>query len=102
MAEAIKDGPAAKAGIKTGDTIVAVDGERIKEAKDLSRSVAQVAPGKSLSLTLYRDGKERTVTLEVGEPAEGRLSPASIRNLSGGLRTPGKLLDTGILAYSPA
>ncbi|KAB0265650.1 S1C family serine protease [Microvirga brassicacearum] len=69
VAEAIKDGPAAKAGVKTGDTIVAVDGERIKEARDLSRRVAQVAPGKSLSLTLYRDGKERTVTLEVaGQP----------------------------------
>ena len=71
VAEAIKDGPAAKAGIKTGDTIVAVDGERIKEARDLSRRVAQVAPGKSLSLTLYRDGKERNVTLEVASQPKG-------------------------------
>jgi serine protease Do len=71
VAEAIKDGPAAKAGVKTGDTIVAVDGEPIKEAKDLSRRVAQVAPGKSLSLTLYRDGKERTVTLEVASQPKG-------------------------------
>jgi serine protease Do len=65
VAEALKDGPAAKAGVRTGDTIVAVDGEPVKEAKDLSRKVATVAPGKTLSLTLYRDGKERTVTLEV-------------------------------------
>ena len=71
VAEAIKDGPAAKAGIKTGDTIVAVDGEPIKEAKDLSRKVAQVAPGKSLSVTLYRDGKERNVTLEVASQPKG-------------------------------
>jgi serine protease Do len=71
VAEAIKDGPAAKAGIKTGDTIVAVDGEPIKEAKDLSRKVAQVAPGKSLSITLYRDGKERNVTLEVASQPKG-------------------------------
>jgi serine protease Do len=66
VAEAMKDSPAAKAGVRTGDTIVAVDGERIGEAKDLSRKIATVAPGKSVSLTLYREGKERTVTIEVG------------------------------------
>jgi hypothetical protein len=59
--------PAEKAGIRTGDTIVAVDGETIKEAKDLSRKIANVVPGKSVSVTVYRDGKERTVSLEVGK-----------------------------------
>jgi serine protease Do len=67
VAEALKDSPADKAGIRTGDTIVAVDGETIKEAKDLSRKIANVAPGKSVSVTVYRDGKERTVSLEVGK-----------------------------------
>jgi len=38
---------------------------------DLSRKVAQVAPGKSLSITLYRDGKERNVTLEVASQPKG-------------------------------
>ena len=71
VAEAIKDSPAAKAGIRTGDTIIAVDGQTINEAKDLSRRVATVAPGKSLSLTLWREGKERTVTLEVGSQPKG-------------------------------
>lgn len=71
VAEAIKDGPAAKAGVKTGDTIIAVDGQRISEAKDLSRKVANVAPGKTLSLTLWRDGKERNVTLEVASQPKG-------------------------------
>jgi len=71
VAEAIKDGPAAKAGVRTGDTIIAVDGQPIDEAKDLSRKVAQVAPGKTLSLTLWREGKERTVTLEVASQPKG-------------------------------
>ncbi|MBB3018564.1 serine protease Do [Microvirga lupini] len=66
VADAIKDGPAAKAGVQTGDTIIAVDGQPINEAKDLSRKIANVAPGKSVSLTLWRQGKERNVTLEVG------------------------------------
>ncbi|WP_114945476.1 S1C family serine protease [Microvirga calopogonii] len=71
VAEALKDSPAAKAGVQTGDTIIAVDGEPIKEAKDLSRRIANVAPGKSVSLTLWRQGKERTVTLEVGSQPKG-------------------------------
>ena len=68
---AMADGPAAKAGVKTGDTIIAADGQPINEAKDLSRKVANVAPGKSLSLTLWRDGKERNVTLEVASQPKG-------------------------------
>jgi serine protease Do len=71
VAEALKDSPASKAGVQTGDTIIAVDGEPIKEAKDLSRRIANVAPGKSVSLTLWRQGKERTVTLEVGTQPKG-------------------------------
>jgi serine protease Do len=67
VAEALADSPAAKAGIRTGDTIVAVDGQTIKEAKDLSRKIANVAPGKSVSVTVYRDGKERQVTLEIAK-----------------------------------
>ena len=45
---------------------MAVDGEPIKEAKDLSRKIGIAAPGKTVSLTLYRQGQERTVTVEVG------------------------------------
>jgi serine protease Do len=65
VAEALPNAPAAKAGIRTGDTIVAVDGEPIKEAKDLSRKIANVAPGKTVNVTVYREGKERQVSLEV-------------------------------------
>ncbi|MFL5025506.1 MAG: S1C family serine protease [Microvirga sp.] len=66
VAEAQKDSPAAKAGVRIGDTIVAVDGERIGGAKDVAKKIANVAPGKSVSLTLYRQGQERTVTVEIG------------------------------------
>src|SRR5919112_458442 len=64
VADTVKDSPAAKAGVRTGDTIVAVDGQPIKEAKDLSRKIANTAPGKSVSVTVYREGKERSVSLE--------------------------------------
>jgi serine protease Do len=66
VAETTKDSPAAKAGVRSGDAIVAVDGERIRDARALSLKIASYAPGTSVPLTLWRDGKERTVTIEVG------------------------------------
>src|SRR5215203_4793525 len=66
VAETVQGGPAEKAGLKRGDTIVAVDGQTIREPKELSRRVAAIEPGKSGSLTVLRDGQERTVTIEIG------------------------------------
>jgi len=66
VAEAVKGAPADKAELKRGDVIVAVEGQPIREPKDLSRRIAAFDPGKSVSLTVLRDGKERTVTIEIG------------------------------------
>ena len=70
IAEAQANGPAAKAGLKRGDTILAVNGEKVADARELSRKIATFAPGSKTSLTIWRDGKEREVTFEVGrQPA---------------------------------
>src|SRR3954452_5600604 len=66
VAETVRGGPAEKAGLKRGDTIVAVEGQAIQKPKELSRRIAAIAPGKPVSLTVLRDGKERTVTVEIG------------------------------------
>src|SRR4051795_896458 len=49
VAETVQGGPAEKAGLKRGDTIVAVGGQPIREPKDLSRRIAAFDPGKSVS-----------------------------------------------------
>jgi serine protease Do len=70
VAEAQGNGPAAKAGIRRGDTITAVNGEAIKDARELSRKIATFAPGSKATITVYREGKSRDVTFEVGrQPA---------------------------------
>ncbi len=70
VAEAQGNGPAAKAGIRRGDTITAVNGEAIKDARELSRKIATFAPGTKTTITLFREGKSRDVTFEVGrQPA---------------------------------
>jgi serine protease Do len=86
VAEATKDSPAAKAGIRTGDAIVAVDGERIKDARALSLKIASYAPGKSLPVTLWRDGKEQTVTLEVGGQGNQTRASAEVKSDEGSPR----------------
>lgn len=70
IAEAQANGPAAKAGLKRGDTILAVNGEKIADARELSRKIATFAPGTKTTLTIWRDGREREVAFEVGrQPA---------------------------------
>lgn len=66
VAEAQGNGPAAKAGIRRGDTILAVDGEKITDARDLSRKIAKYAPGQKAAVTVWREGRERSITIEIG------------------------------------
>jgi len=54
------DGPAAKAGLKAGDVITAVDGEKIDGAGDLSRGINKQKEG-DVSLTIVRDKNQRTL-----------------------------------------
>jgi len=55
-----EDGPAAAAGVRTGDLVVAVDGGRIAHWEDLERAVAD-SRGRALALTVRRDGAERSL-----------------------------------------
>jgi S1-C subfamily serine protease len=65
-------GPAEAAGITPGDVITEIDGKRIDTAEDLLAAVAEHAPGDAVSVTLLRDGQEKSVTLILGEfPVSG-------------------------------
>jgi serine protease Do len=55
--------PAAKAGLKSGDVIAELDGQTVKDSRDLARKVGAIAPGKTIHLTVFRDGQKRTVDL---------------------------------------
>lgn len=59
IAEVIPEGAADKAGLQSGDVIVAVNGERIRTFADLGARVSTLGAGKELELTVLRDGKER-------------------------------------------
>ncbi|MCP8897010.1 Do family serine endopeptidase [Shinella daejeonensis] len=60
------DSPGAKAGIKKGDVITALEGEPVKSPRDLARRVADIKPGTDVDVVLWRDGKSQTVKVEIG------------------------------------
>ncbi len=59
--------PADKAGIEPGDVILKFNGKEVSRSSELPSMVADVAPGSSANLTLWRKGKTKDITLNVGE-----------------------------------
>jgi serine protease Do len=70
------DGPAAKAGLKSGDTILSLDGRDITDTHDLSRDVAALKAGEKASLSVWRDGETRTVEITVAKMPGDKLASA--------------------------
>ncbi|TPI28321.1 DegQ family serine endoprotease [Mesorhizobium sp. B3-2-1] len=62
--------PAAKAGIDVGDVITGFGGQQIKDPKDLSRAVADVAPGTKETVNIWRKGKTIQISTDVGRNTE--------------------------------
>jgi serine protease Do len=70
IAEPQSGSPAQKAGLKAGDVIVSVNGGPVKDARDLARKIAGLAPGTDIKLQIVRGGGEESVSLKVGELPE--------------------------------
>ncbi len=64
--------PAEKAGVERGDVIVSLDGQPVTDGNALRNRIASMKPGSSVSLGLVRDGRERTVHVELGELRSAR------------------------------
>jgi serine protease Do len=63
-------GPAAAAGIETGDIVLAFDGRTISAMRDLPRVVAEAAIGSTAGIQLFRDGETLTRKIEVARLAD--------------------------------
>ncbi|MBB4305057.1 serine protease Do [Rhodobium orientis] len=66
VAEVQPNSPAEKAGLKTGDVVTAVDGEKIDNSKELARVVAGYQPDSTVKVEVLRGGKTRTIDVKLG------------------------------------
>jgi len=62
-----RNGPAHKAGVQPGDVLVAVDGKKTGDAREVLIAISNHKPGEKLKLDLIRDGKPITVVAVAGE-----------------------------------
>jgi serine protease Do len=67
VAEPQSDGPAAKAGIESGDIVTAVNGQSIKDARELARIIGGFAPGNAVKLDVLHKGNSKIVSLTLGQ-----------------------------------
>jgi len=63
IAKVIEDGAAADAGLKEGDVITHIDGQKVKAFGDLQNIIAQKRPGDKITLTYLRNKQKKTATL---------------------------------------
>jgi Do/DeqQ family serine protease len=60
-----------KAGIQAGDVVISIDGKAVETAAQLRNAIGSHRVGDSIKLTLLREGKTRSATAKLGEPAAG-------------------------------
>jgi serine protease Do len=77
VSEVTQGGPAEKGGIHRGDIIITYDGKNVKTANDLPIMVAETPVGKTVNVTVLRDGKEVDANVKIEELTEQRMAAQS-------------------------
>jgi serine protease Do len=77
IGQVIQDSPAQDAGFQVKDVIFAFDGTPISKNNDLTTLVANTPVGKTVNVTIHREGKEKTIRVTIGKmPSEDMLAAA--------------------------
>ncbi len=83
VADVIEGGPADKAGIKRGDIVTGLAGKEIQDVANLRNQVAALEPGKTVEVTVIRDGKEKTMRVTIGSLSAPKMAVADITKKMG-------------------
>ena len=70
IADVTPNGPAAKAGLKTGDTIVSVNGHTVKNGDELVADISALKPGSTAKIGYVRNGKEANADVTIADRAK--------------------------------
>jgi S1-C subfamily serine protease len=71
----VEDGPAARAGLRDGDTIVEIADQPVREPDDVSAVVNSRRPGDEVRVVVERGGERRTLTVTLGDQPERASNP---------------------------
>src|SRR5713226_2673595 len=72
LTEIVPDSPAAKAGLKANDVVTEFNGQRVEGAAQFRRMVRETPAGRTVQLTVWRDGRSQAVSVTLGESEHGR------------------------------
>jgi serine protease Do len=93
VASITAEGPAEKAKLKAGDIITSFDGKAVTEMRHLPRIVAETPIDKKVEITFWRNGKEHTASIEVGELEKAEENGLLAENTAKPKETPSKGTD---------
>ncbi len=98
VSEVHGDTPAAKAGIENQDVILELNGQKVADPRELTRMVGALKPGADAELKVWRDGKERDVTVKLGTRPDdlAKVAPDDKGGERPGKAAPSTLEDLGI------
>jgi len=92
-----RDGPAAKAGVESGDIIIKVDNRDVRSSNDLPRIITAVRPGTSVKLTVWRKGTTKEIAVTVAEMPQDIASAQPRRNSTPAPKEKGKPNRMGLV-----
>jgi serine protease Do len=78
IGEVTKGSPADKGGLKRGDVIISFDGKKVKTMNTLPTMVAETLVGKEVEILIIRKGKEKRLTITIGELEEDTKVAATV------------------------
>jgi serine protease Do len=72
VTEVTQPGPAAEAGVRNGDAVLAVNGNKVNDSRDLARQIAAFEPNSKIDVRVWRGGKEQTIAVKLGKFPSGK------------------------------
>jgi C-terminal processing protease CtpA/Prc len=72
LGKIVPDSPAAKAGLKENDVVTEINGQRVEGATQFRRMIHEIPAGRTVQLTVWRDGRSQTISATLGKSEERR------------------------------
>ena len=70
LGKIIPDSPAAKAGLKENDVVTEINGQRVEGAAQFRRMLHEIPAGRTIQLSVWRDGRSQTLNATLGKSEE--------------------------------